>query len=140
MVRWYQRFKRTGNVAPDLPGGDRQRQKPMLLWFCSGLTGKQPLTIREICGRLCQQGHKLFLAQGIWRLIKRHNYTVKKDDSCERHEDVKVRRQLWFDDPQPVMADLYLRHKHQNVVPNQGEHCVASIPHGHWKTVTLVVG
>ena len=64
-VRWHQRLKRTGNVAPSLLGGDRLSHKAeahaslVLFW----IDRQADLTIREICGRLCQQGHSFSLSK-----------------------------------------------------------------------------
>ncbi len=60
---------------------------------------KRDLTLAEIRDRLAQEGHHVSIT-AIWRLLKRHDYTVKKKtahaDEQER-EDVKAARYAWFE-------------------------------------------
>lgn len=78
-VRWYQRFKRTGNIEPDTIGGDRHSHRveahaaKVLGW----IDEQRDLTLIEIAARLAEGGH-VFAPATIWRLLDRHNYTVKK--------------------------------------------------------------
>lgn len=78
-VRWHQRFKRTGSVAPDAIGGDRHSHRveahaaKVLGW----IDEQRDLTLVEIADRLAKEGH-VFAQATIWRLLDRHNYTVKK--------------------------------------------------------------
>lgn len=78
-VRWYQRYKRTGSVEPDALGGDRQSHRveahaaKVLGW----IDEQRDLTLVEIATRLADEGH-VFATATIWRLMDRHNYTVKK--------------------------------------------------------------
>ena len=78
-VRWYQRFKRTGGIEPDAIGGDRHSHRveahaaKVLGW----IDGQRDLTLVEIAARLAKDGH-VFAPATIWRLLDRHNYTVKK--------------------------------------------------------------
>jgi transposase len=78
-VRWYQRYKRTGSVEPDAIGGDRTSHRieahaaKVLGW----IDEQRDLTLVEIANRLAEEGD-LFAPATIWRLLDRHNYTVKK--------------------------------------------------------------
>lgn len=78
-VRWYQRFKRTGSIEPDAIGGDRHSHRveahaaKVLGW----IDEQRDLTLVEIAARLADEGH-VFARATIWRLLDRHNYTVKK--------------------------------------------------------------
>lgn len=78
-VRWYQRYKRTGSIEPDVIGGDRQSHRveahaaKVLDW----IDEQRDLTLVEIADRLADEGH-VFAPATIWRLLDRHNYTVKK--------------------------------------------------------------
>ncbi len=78
-VRWYQRFKRTGCIEPDAIGGDRHSHRveahaaKVLGW----IDEQRDLTLVEIAARLTEDGH-VFAPATIWRLLDRHNYTVKK--------------------------------------------------------------
>ena len=78
-VRWHQRFKRTGGIEPDAIGGDRHSHRveahaaKVLGW----IDEQRDLTLVEIAVRLAEDGH-VFAPATIWRLLDRHNYTVKK--------------------------------------------------------------
>ena len=78
-VRWHQRYRETGRVHPSPIGGDRHSHKievhadTILGW----IDDKRDLTLSEIQDRLAQEGHH-FSTTAIWRLLKRHDYTVKK--------------------------------------------------------------
>lgn len=78
-VRWHQRFRRTGSVAPDALGGDRlsYRAEAHAALVLSWIDEQSDITIAEIRGRLKNLGDTFALST-IWRLLKRHDYTVKK--------------------------------------------------------------
>ncbi len=78
-MRWHQRHRLTGSVAPDAIGGDRHSHRAeshaakVLKW----IDEQRDLTLVEIVNRLAGEGH-IFAPTTIWRLLDRHNYTVKK--------------------------------------------------------------
>ena len=78
-VRWYQRYCRTGSVAPSAIGGDRHSHRAqahaakILAW----VDENRDITLAEIADRLATEGH-MFAPATIWRLLDRHDYTVKK--------------------------------------------------------------
>jgi transposase len=79
-VRWHQRYKRTGSVEPDAMGGDRHshRAEAHAATVLDWVEENRDITLVEIAGRLAgQQGH-VFAPSTIWRLLDRHDYTVKK--------------------------------------------------------------
>lgn len=78
-VRWHQRYRRTGSVEPDAIGGDRHSHRiEVHATKVLGWIDEQPdLTLVELANRLADEGHVFALAT-IWRLLDRHNYTVKK--------------------------------------------------------------
>jgi transposase len=78
-VRWYQRYKRTGSVEPDAIGGDRtsHRVEAHAAKVLGWIDEQRDLTLVEIANRLAKEGD-LFAPATIWRLLDRHNYTVKK--------------------------------------------------------------
>ena len=149
-VRWYQRYKRTGGVDRDAIGGDRHRHRAeahaakVLRW----VDENRDITLVEIADRLAAEGHVFALAT-IWRLLDPHDYTVKKTAHAAEQEraDVKAAREAWSDrqlefEPARLifldecgtntkMARLYARSR-------RGKRCRAAIPHGHWKTTTLL--
>ena len=149
-VRWYQRYKRTGGVDRDAIGGDRHSHRAeahaakVLRW----VDENRDITLVEIADRLAAEGHVFALAT-IWRLLDPHDYTVKKTAHAAEQEraDVKAAREAWSDrqlefEPARLifldecgtntkMARLYARSR-------RGKRCRAAIPHGHWKTTTLL--
>ena len=78
-VRWHQRFKRNGSVAPDCIGGDRHshRAEAHAAKVLGWIEGQPDLTLVEIAERLADEGH-VFAPATIWRLLDRHDYTLKK--------------------------------------------------------------
>ena len=78
-VRWHQRYKRTGSVEPDAVGGDRHshRVEAHAARVLGWIDAQRDMTLVEIADRLAEEGH-VFAPATIWRLLDRHNYTVKK--------------------------------------------------------------
>ena len=78
-VRWHQRFKRTGSIEPDAIGGDHHshRAEAHAARILEWIDEQRDLTLVEIRDRLAEEGH-VFAPATIWRLLDRHNYTVKK--------------------------------------------------------------
>jgi len=78
-VRWHQRFKRTGSVKPDAIGGDHHsyRAEAHAARVLEWIDEQRDLTLVEIRDRLAEEGH-IFASSTIWRLLDRHNYTLKK--------------------------------------------------------------
>ena len=78
-VRWYQRFKRTGSIEPDAIGGDHHshRAEAHAARILEWIDEQRDLTLVEIRNRLAEEGY-VFAPATIWRLLDRHNYTVKK--------------------------------------------------------------
>ena len=78
-VRWYQRYKRTGSVEPDAIGGDRHshRAEAHAARVLGWINENRDITLVEIADRLAAEGH-VFAPATIWRLLDRHDYTVKK--------------------------------------------------------------
>jgi len=78
-IRWHQRYRETGSVQPKPIGGDRHSHHievhadTILAW----IDEKRDITLAEIKGRLADEGRH-FSITAIWRLLKRHDYTVKK--------------------------------------------------------------
>ena len=78
-VRWYQRFKRLGDVRPALMGGDRTSHhiEVHAAKIIGWIEENKDITIREIRDKLTEEGH--FFSHGaVWRLLDRHDYTFKK--------------------------------------------------------------
>ena len=78
-MRWHQRNRLTGSVAPDAIGGDRHshRVEAHARKVLSWVDENRDITLVEIADRLAEDGH-VFAPSTIWRLLDRHDYTVKK--------------------------------------------------------------
>ena len=78
-VRWHQRYRRTGSVDPDAVGGDRHshRAEAHAARVLGWIDENRDITLVEIADRLAAEGH-VFAPATIWRLLDRHDYTVKK--------------------------------------------------------------
>lgn len=90
-VRWHQRYMRTGTVASSAMGGDRLSHRAevhaakVLDWI-----QKEPdLTLVEIAARLAEQGH-VFAPSTIWRLLDRHDMTLKKRPPMPRNRNARM--------------------------------------------------
>lgn len=90
-VRWHQRYRETGSVKPKPMGGDRYSHYievhagEILNW----IDEKRDLTLAEIQTRLAKAG-QTFSLSGIWRLLKRHDYTVKKRPHTPTSRNVRT--------------------------------------------------
>ena len=78
-VRWFQRYTQTGSVEPDAIGGDRHshRAEAHAARVLGWVDENRDITLVEIADRLAAEGH-VFAPATIWRLLDRHDYTVKK--------------------------------------------------------------
>ncbi len=78
-VRWHQRHRLRGSVAPDAIGGDRHshRAEAHAAKVLGWVDEQRDTTLVEIAERLAEEGH-VFAPSTIWRLLDRHDYTVKK--------------------------------------------------------------
>ncbi|MBM3526174.1 MAG: IS630 family transposase [Alphaproteobacteria bacterium] len=149
-VRWVDAWRRTGRRGALRAGGDRrsQRLEAVGATIVSALAAKADLTLSELA-KLVARRHGIAVAKStVWRVLDRHALTFKKTAHAVEQErpDVAARRAAWIagqGDLAPdrlvfidetgastKMARLYGRSP-------RGARCVASIPHGHWKTLTF---
>lgn len=90
-VRWHQRYVRTGTVAPDAIGGDRLSHRveahadKVLGW----VDETPDLSLVEIAARLADEGH-VFAPSTIWRLLDRHDMTLKKRPPMPRNRNATM--------------------------------------------------
>src|SRR5271165_6134059 len=148
-VRWVTRYKTTGQISPSPSGGDRrsgriEAQRDYLL----GLIRRTPdITLLEIQERLIQNCGERFSVSVLWRSFDRHGVTFKKRPRTPR-SSLEQRRD-WFAsqldlDPAKLVfvdetgASTNLARKHGRC--RRGRRLRAAVPHGHYKTVTLVAG
>ncbi|NJM35172.1 MAG: hypothetical protein HC850_11180 [Rhodomicrobium sp.] len=78
-MRWYQRFKRQGDVQPAPIGGDRSshRIEAHASMIIGWIEENKDITIKEIREKMAGEGHP-FSHGAVWRLLARHDCTFKK--------------------------------------------------------------
>ena len=152
-MRWLQRFCASGEISPAPTGGDRrsgriEAHRDYLL----GLIRRQPdLTLLEIQERLIANCGERFSSSVIWRFFDRHEITFKKRPRTPRSSSARTseQRREWFGaqldlDPRKLVfidetgASTNLARKGGRC--RRGRRLRVGIPHGHYKTVTLVAG
>lgn len=83
-VKWLQRVKRTGSVAPDQVGGYR---RPALEgereWMLARIAEKPDLTLRALAAELAERGVKAG-QYAVWSFFKREGLTFKKNPARGR--------------------------------------------------------
>jgi hypothetical protein len=153
-VRWVTRYKTMGQISPSPSGGDRrsgriEAQRDYLL----GLIRRTPdITLLEIQERLIQNCGERFSVSVLWRFFDRHGVTFKKRPRTPRSSGVRT---FWRSagtgsppnsilDPAKLVfvdetgASTSLARTHGRC--RRGRRLRAAVPHGHYKTVTLVAG
>ena len=78
-VRWHQRFKASGTVAPSRQGGDRRSGRIEAYGeVILGLVTKTPdMTLAELQAKLKEHGVRAGIGT-LWRFFKRRRITLKK--------------------------------------------------------------
>ena len=78
VVKWTQRFRSTGSVAPAKMGGHRPRiLEDERDWLLDRLRAKPDTTVRALADELAERGI-LVSHVSVWNLLKRENQTFKK--------------------------------------------------------------
>jgi len=152
-VRWMDAYLRSGRTAPKRRGGDRrsgriEAQADLLL----GVIEDTPdITLAELRARLIAERGETFAISTIHDFFRRRGVTYKKaaHASEQAREDVAARREAWFE-LQPELDPLRLIFIDETGATTKmarlrgrsprGERCRDGVPHGHWKTTTLVAG
>ena len=85
-IRWVDRWRRTGAMRPRPQGGDKRSRRieahaaDILSWVAA----RPDMTLAEISVRL-KETHGLRVAlSSVWRLLDRHDMTVKKNRARQR--------------------------------------------------------
>lgn len=151
-VRWVRRFAESGEVSPKPLGGDRRSGRVEAhRGYLLGLARRTPdLTLLEIQERVVAHCGERFSVSVLWRFFDRHEITFKTKSahaSEQQRPDVLEKRRRWFDgqldlDPAKLVfidetgASTNLARKRGRC--RRGRRLRAGIPHGHYKTITLV--
>ena len=84
--RWVDQWRCNGSVAPKLQGGDNRshRIKAYAVKILALIDETPDITLSEIAAHL-EEAHGLRVAQStVWRLLDRHDMTLKKNRARRR--------------------------------------------------------
>jgi transposase len=151
-VRWAKRVEVTGEVALGKMGGDRrsQRIETHADFILAQIKDKPDMTVMELRDKI-RESHGLAVGYGtVWRFLARHGITRKKKTGHaaeQDREDVASAREEWFEGELDLDPEKLVFLDETSVSTNmarrfgrapRGERCRASVPFGHWKTMTLI--
>jgi transposase len=153
-VRWAKQAQITGSAAPGRMGGDRRSHRiEAHADFLRGEIDAEPrVTIMELREKLEEHCGMTFGYGTVWRFLARHKFTHKKTTAHaaeQDRDDVAAAREVWFERQIELDPAKLVFIDETSVSTNmarrfgwsvRGERCRASVPHGHWKTTTLVAG
>jgi transposase len=150
-IRWVAEWRASGRTAPRTQGGDRRsgRIEAEAAYLLERVTETPDVTLAELREALWRERGLRVAVSTLWRFFDRRRVTLKNTAHAAEQErpDVKARRLAWFE-AQPELDPS--RHvfidetgastkmaRLRGRAP-RGARCRAAIPHGHWKTTTLV--
>jgi transposase len=151
VVKVQRRHRSTGRVDPAQRGGDRRSyQMEMNRDWLLDVIEKQPdIALVEIQERLAEKDRR-FSISSIWRFLRRHGLTLKKKTAHaaeQERPDVDKARKEWRDN-QKNLDPAHLVFIDETAATTKmdrthgwsprGKRMVAAVPHGHWKTTTVV--
>ncbi|WP_260582715.1 IS630 family transposase [Sphingopyxis sp. PET50] len=148
-VRWSQRQRRTGGVAPGKLGGYR---KPVLLpereWLLARVAAEPDLTLRGLLGELADRGVKASYG-ALWLFLEREGLSFKKSLFATEQDRPQIarRRAQWRKyqgrlDPRRLVfidetwAKTNMTRTHGRA--RRGERLHATAPFGKWRTLTFL--
>ncbi|WP_091712264.1 IS630 family transposase [Methylobacterium phyllostachyos] len=152
-VRWMTALATTGTVAARPQGRARRSKLDPHEAFLRGLIAdRDDITLEEMRVRLREE-HALTVGLGtLWAFLDARGLTYKKKTAHATEQDrpdVKAAREAWFEgqpdlDPSRLVfldetwtATNMARTRGRSP---RGERLRSPVPHGHWKTTTLVAG
>ncbi|WP_156311982.1 IS630 family transposase [Methylobacterium platani] len=152
-IRWMAALTTTGTMAPR-PQGRARRSKldPHETFLRALIDAQDDITLEEMRARLREE-HDLTVGLGtLWSFLDARGLTYKKKTAHateQNRPDVKAAREAWFED-QPELDPARLVFLDETWTSTnmarlrgrspRGERLRSSVPHGHWKTTTLVAG
>ncbi len=152
VVRWVSRHAETGEVSPKPMGGDRRSGRVEAQGdYLKGLIRREPdITLLEISDRLAANCGERFSTSVLARFFERHELTFKNKTAHadeQQRQDVLDRRRAWFAGQLDIEAYKLVFVDETGASTNmarkrgrcrRGRRLRASIPHGHYKTITMV--
>ncbi|WP_144037291.1 IS630 family transposase [Sphingomonas sp. TZW2008] len=152
-IRWRQLVVQHGTPAAKRQGGDRRaaRIDAHAAFILDAIEAKDDITLVELQVLLAERGTPVGIGT-LWRFFDRHQITPQKKTAHATEQDrpdVLKRREEWFDgqldlDPERLVfidetwASTNMARRHGRC--RRGERLRSGVPHGHWKTTTLVAG
>ena len=84
VVKWSQRERRTGSVAPDKMGGHRRYiLEPQRHWLLARVSQKPDLTLHALLDELAERGITVS-CNTLWRFLRREGIGFKKNTVRQR--------------------------------------------------------
>ncbi|WP_076611132.1 IS630-like element ISAzs37 family transposase [Azospirillum sp. B510] len=151
-IRWAKRLGAEGHAQARPMGGDHRSRLSDHREAVLTLVAHQPdLTLEEIRAELNAR-HGVSVSLGtVWRFLKAQNLTLKKTlHAAEQQRDDVVEARRAFIRRQPALdperlvfldetwASTNMTRRHGRCA--RGLRLLAPVPHGHWKTTTLIAG
>ena len=149
VVKWRQRYRATGSVAPGKMGGHRKPVlEPHRAFIVERIRQTPHLTLHGLKDELAARGVKVS-HHAVWTFLRREGLSFKKTLFAleQGRADVARRRQRWRNlqdrlDPNRLVFidETWIK---TNMAPlrgwgPQGERLRGFAPHGHWRTLTFL--
>ncbi|WP_370123448.1 IS630 family transposase [Bradyrhizobium sp. USDA 329] len=149
VVKWRQRYRATGSVAPGKVGGHRKPVlEPHRAFIVERIRQTPHLTLHGLKDELAARGVKVS-HHAVWTFLRREGLSFKKTLFAleQGRADVVRRRQRWrslqdrLDPNRLVFIDeTWIK---TNMAPlrgwgSKGERLRGFAPHGHWRTLTFL--
>ena len=147
-VKWMQRWETTGSIVPKPSGGSVSPLEQHAAWFLALNEAAPDLTLDEIVIRM-RKARIAGSRTAVHRFFERHQITVKKSLHAAEQEWPDVarsrqqfkRRQRKLDPRRLVFLDETATNTKMVRTRGRcrrGKRLLVPVPHGHWKTLTLV--
>jgi transposase len=84
VVKWWQRYRKTGDVAGKRRGGSKARALVEVEdWLLERVASEPHVTTRALAGELAERGRKVSHVS-VWNLLRRERLTHKKNRARQR--------------------------------------------------------
>lgn len=149
-VKWHQRYRATGSVAPGKMGGHRKRVlEPHRAFIVERINQTPHLTLHGLKDELAARGVKVS-HDTVWNFLRREELRFKKKTLFaleQARADIARRRRRWRSfqavlDPHKLVFidETWIK---TNMAPlrgrgQKGKPLRGFAPHGHWRTLTFL--
>ena len=150
VIRWCQRWSETGSAAPKRSGGSVSPLEEHSDWILALIAKEPDLTLEEILPPWLNRASPAVGALSSVSLIDTMSALKKSLHAAEqKRADVARARRRWvreqgmLDPARLVFIDETATSTNMVRLRGRcprGERLIASVPHGHWKTITFVAG